>query len=125
MLFICGSRWKSSDLGQLTLTCRKCAKPVVHTANLLTGKFTFFFIPCCTLRHRYRVICNLCGLKTSVHDNPMLGLTPQPNAATTTTSSLPPPRPSQATSANVNFCTKCGTQVSSGAHFCTKCGGQM
>lgn len=63
MFLLIGSRWKGTALGQFAYPCTKCAKSVVHTAGVQTGKLTLFFVPLIPIGKKYLVICNLCGLK--------------------------------------------------------------
>jgi len=69
MFFIWGSRRTTKPLGQIEYSCSKCRKTAVHTANVVTGKFTFFFVPIFTLRKQYLIVCNLCGLRLKAVDN--------------------------------------------------------
>jgi zinc-ribbon family len=64
MFFIFGQRWKTKPFGQIDLPCPRCNKNTMHTAQLLKGKFTLFFIPIATVwGKQYQVVCNICGYK--------------------------------------------------------------
>src|SRR5258708_4379658 len=118
MFFICGSRWRMQPLGQTPFRCERCARETMHTANLHTGKFTFFFLPCCTLRHRHTIVCNLCGLRTKMQDNPLHyhpSFPPPP----------PPPHPIRVATNENRFCPDCGEKRTVDSVFCTKCGTQF
>ena len=114
MFFIWGSRWRLQPLGQAPFRCQRCAKETMHTANLHTGKFTFFFLPCCTLRHRYTIVCNLCGLRTKMPDNP---LSTPPSGRVPSTVGVP--------TSESRFCQNCGEKRAPDAVFCPKCGARF
>jgi len=62
-MLIWGFRWKTLSLGQIAYICSQCSRSTVHTAIVERGRLTIFFIPLIPIGSRYRIVCNLCGLR--------------------------------------------------------------
>jgi len=124
MFFLFGQRWKEEGIGQFSYPCSQCSRPTFHTASVLRGSFTIFFIPLIPLGTRYILRCNICGLKRKAVDDLLRQIESwhrtgqSPFAVVRNTST--PTQFGIRTAAR--YCTSCGEALKDGAGFCTRCG---
>jgi len=70
MFIILGASLRKKKLGQISATCNRCAREVVHSLEQHRTWFTLFFIPLFPLdRGREVRRCNLCGQERNQTDS--------------------------------------------------------